>query len=120
MKKRTMSYVMSGALSIGILGSAPSMTAAGPATTNAEVTSYKYRDGQQIKPIRDFSDVIREQAQTFGINVEDKDIETLAKEVREEKIKQQAAALGIDTSNKDVQTLKSEVRIAQLSLHEKR
>lgn len=120
MKKKTMSYVMSGALSIGILGSSPSMTAAGPATTNTEMTSYKYRDGQQIKPIRDFSDVIREQAQSFGINIKDKDIETLAKEVREEKLKQQAAALGINTWNKDLQTLKSEVRKAQLSLNENR
>ncbi|GLY09414.1 hypothetical protein [Bacillus badius] len=120
MKKKTMSYVMSGALSIGILGSAPSMTAAGPATTKAEMTSYKYKEGQQIKPIKDFSDVMREQAEALGIHSENKDIETLAKEVREAKVQQQAAAFGIDTANKDFHTLKQEIRKAQQSLNEKR
>ncbi|KMY55338.1 hypothetical protein AC623_16495 [Bacillus sp. FJAT-27231] len=120
MKKKTMSYVMSGALSISILGSTPSLTAAGPATTKAEAASYKYRDGQQIKGIRDFSDVIREQAASFGIDPANKDIETLAREVREAKVQQQAASFGINTSNKDFQTLKQEIRNAQQSLNAKR
>ncbi|HEY9577528.1 MAG TPA: hypothetical protein VIR64_07640 [Pseudobacillus sp.] len=120
MKKKTMSYVMSGALSISILGSTPSMTAAGPATTKAETASYKCREGQPMKGIRDFSDVIRQQAESFGIDPADKDIETLAKEVREAKAKQQAAAFGISTRNKDFRTLKQEIREAQQSLNAER
>lgn len=117
MKKKTMSYVMSGALSISILGSAPSVTAAGPATTKAQTSSYKYREGQQLKPIRDFSALIRKQAEEYGIDPANKDTETLAKEVREEKVKQQAAAFGISTWNKDFNTLKQEIRQAQLALN---
>ncbi|KAB7707204.1 hypothetical protein F9802_09360 [Bacillus aerolatus] len=118
MKKKTMSYVMSSALSLSILGSSPSMTAAGPTTTKAEMASYKYREGQQMKRIRDFSDVIREQAEVFGIDSDGKDVETMAKEVREAKLKHQAASFGISTFNKDVQTIKREIRAAQL--HAKR
>ncbi|MFK2825395.1 hypothetical protein QYG89_06795 [Bacillus sp. B190/17] len=116
MKKKTMSYVMSGALSIGILGSAPSMTAASPAATKAEISSYKYRDGQQLKRIRDFSDIILEQAESFAIDPKNKDLETLAKEVREAKVKQQAAAFGISPLNKDIDTIKHEIRQIQRSM----
>ncbi|WP_203362864.1 hypothetical protein [Bacillus sp. REN10] len=116
MKKKTMSYVMSGALSISILGSAHSIVAAeGPATsvTKTEASSLKYKEGLQIKKIRDFSEIIREQAEELGIDHNGKDFETVAKEVRETKMKQQAEAYGISHDHKDYQTLTKEVRQAQ-------
>ncbi|WP_338751302.1 hypothetical protein [Bacillus sp. FJAT-52991] len=116
MKKKTMSYVMSGALSISILGSAHTVAAAeGPATTvtKTEASSLKYKEGLQIKKIRDFSEIIREQAEEFRIEHNGKDFETVAKEVREAKLKKQAEEYGISHKNKDYQTLMKEVRQAQ-------
>ncbi|MGM7634389.1 hypothetical protein [Bacillus sp. Hm123] len=116
MKKKTMSYVMSGALSISILGSAHTIVAAeGPATsvTKTEASSLKYKEGLQIKPIRDFSDIVYEQAEQFGIDTKGKNFEAVAKEVREAKMKQQAEAYGISHTDKDYQTLTQEVRQAQ-------
>ncbi|OZI10710.1 hypothetical protein CEW92_15475 [Bacillaceae bacterium SAS-127] len=116
MKRKTMSYVMSGALSISILGSAHTIVAAeGPATsvTKTEASSLKYKEGLQIKKIRDFSDIVYEQAEQFGIDTNGKDFEAVAKEVREAKMKQQAETYGISHKDKDYQTLTQEVRQAQ-------
>ncbi|WP_100332249.1 hypothetical protein [Bacillus xiapuensis] len=122
MKKRTMSYVMSGALSISILGSAHTYVAAeGPAaeSTKTEASSMKYKERLQIKKIRDFSDIIGEQAKALGISQQGKDFETVAKEVRETKMKLRAQTYGINTANKDFRLLAEEVRQAEQQIQTK-
>ncbi len=119
MKKKTMSYVMSGALSISILSLSPSISAASPVVSKSQTASYKYGENNQIKPIRSFSDIILEQAEDFGIDPEGKDFETLAGEVRQAKLIRQADHLGIVTSGKDLETLRDDIRNAQRASKEK-
>lgn len=109
MKKKTMSYVMTGALSITILSGVPSSPAqaASPQLIKEQVAPSVTRTG-----MKNFADVIAEQASTLGINIKGDNLEIAAKKVRLAKLQNQAAALNIQTDGKDEKTIRLEVKKA--------
>lgn len=109
MKKKTMSYVMTGALSITILSGVPSSPAqaASPQLIKEQVAPSVTRTGT-----KNFADVIEEQALALGINIEGDDLEKAAKKVRLAKLHNQAEALKIETDGKDEKTIRLEVKKA--------
>lgn len=107
MKKKTMSYVMTSALSITILSgvhSSPAQAASPPLIKEQAAPSVA-RTGT-----KNFADVLADQAAALGIHIEGDDLETAAKKVRLAKLQNQAAALGIKTDGKDEKTLRLEVK----------
>ncbi|OLN23909.1 hypothetical protein BTO30_00305 [Domibacillus antri] len=109
MKKKTMSYVMTGALSITILSGVHSSPAqaASPQMIKEQAAPSVTRAGT-----KNFADVIADQAAALGLNIEGDDLETAAKKVRLAKLHQQAAALNIKTDGKDENTIRLEVKKA--------
>jgi hypothetical protein len=109
MKKKTMSYVMTGALSITILSGVSSSPAqaAFPQLIKEQAAPSVTRTGT-----KNFADVIAEQAAALGINIEGDDLETSSKKVRQAKLQNQAAALNIEKEGKDEKTLRLEVKKA--------
>lgn len=111
MKKKTMSYVMSGALSITILSAVSSSPAFGasPQLAREQAALSVTRTGTGTK---NFTDVLAEQAAALGLSIDGDDIETAAKKVRLAKLSNQAAALGIDPTDKKEKVLRLEVKKA--------
>ncbi|MCI2252891.1 hypothetical protein L2D08_00770 [Domibacillus sp. PGB-M46] len=109
MKKKTMSYVMTGALSITILSGVSSSPAqaASPQLIKEQTTSSVARTGT-----RNFADIIADQAMALGVYNEHDDLETVAKKVRLAKLQRQAEALHLDTAGKDEKTLRLQVKKA--------
>ncbi|OKL36239.1 hypothetical protein [Domibacillus mangrovi] len=109
MKKKTMSYVMTGALSITILSGVPSSPAqaASPHLIKEQAAPTVIRTGT-----KNFADVIEEQALALGINIKGDDLEIAAKKVRLAKLHNQAAALNIETDGKKEKTIRLEVKKA--------
>ncbi|MCP3761072.1 hypothetical protein NLX67_01515 [Domibacillus sp. A3M-37] len=107
MKKKTMSYVMTGALSITILSGVSSSPAqaASPQLIKEQAAPSVTRTGT-----KNFADVIADQAAALGIHIEGDDLETAAKKVRLAKLQHQAAALGIKTDGKEEKALRLEVK----------
>ena len=107
MKKKTMSYVMTGALSITILSGVPSSPAqaASPLLIKEQAAPSVTRTGT-----KNFADVITDQAEALGIHIKGDDLETAAKKVRLAKLRKQADALGIHTEGKEEKTLRLEVK----------
>ncbi|WP_046174320.1 hypothetical protein [Domibacillus indicus] len=107
MKKKTMSYVMTGALSITILSGVSSspVQAASPQLIKEQAALPVTRSGT-----KNFADVIAEQAAALGIHIEGDDLETAARKVRLAKLQNQAAALGIETAGKEEKALRLEVK----------
>ncbi|OMP68208.1 hypothetical protein [Domibacillus epiphyticus] len=109
MKKKTMSYVMTGALSITIFSGVHSSPAhaASPQLIKEQTASSVTRTGT-----KNFSDVIAKQAAALGINIDGDDLETAAKKVRVTKLHNQARSLNIETKDKDEKLLRHEVKHA--------
>lgn len=113
MKKKTMSYVMTGALSFTIWNGAASSPAqaASPQMIKVQTAPSVARAGT-----RDFADVMAEQAVALGVYNEADDLETTAQKVRQAKLERQAEALGIDTVGKTEKVLRIEVKKAHEAL----
>jgi hypothetical protein len=113
MKKKTMSYVMTGALSFTIwngVASSPAQ-AASPQLIKVQTAPSVTRAGT-----RDFADVMAEQAAALGVYNEADDLETTAQKVRTAKLERQVEALGIDTAGKTEKVLRMEVKKAHEAL----
>ncbi|WP_050179981.1 hypothetical protein [Domibacillus robiginosus] len=107
MKKKTMSYVMTGALSFTILSSVPSSPAqaASPQLTKIQTAPSVARAGT-----KKFTDVIAAQAAEYGLHIEGDDLETAAKKVRMAKLQSLAEKLNINTDGKTEKALRLEVK----------
>ncbi len=109
MKKKTMSYMMTGALSITILS--------GVSSSPAEAASPQFIREQATASIsrtktKNFADVVAEQAAALGVSINGDSLETAARKVRLAKLNKQAAALGIETADQDEKTLRLYVKKA--------
>lgn len=106
MKKKTMSYVMTGALSISILSSVPTspVQAQAPQLLKESAAQMTARTGA-----RSFSDVLKEQAAALGVDIEGDDLETAAAKVRQAKLFKQALILNIDPNGKTDRALRKEI-----------
>lgn len=109
MKKKTMSYVMTGALSITILSGVPSSPAqaASPQLIKEQAAPAVTRSGT-----KSFAEVIADQAAALGIHIEGDDLETAAKKVRLAKLQKQADYYGIETDNKEEKALRLQIKRA--------
>jgi hypothetical protein len=122
MKKKTLTYVLTGALAVGILGAIPAFAAeddTAQTTETASATTEKetafgghHRGGHGKFGLSE--EQLKERAQELGIDTADKDTRELAKEVMEAELAKKAKELGIDTEGKDQRAIMEEIHKVQL------
>lgn len=96
MKRKMVTYVLTGALAMGIIGASPALAEKGPGEGHPH-----------HKMNRDF---LEKRAEELGIEAEGKETEQLAKEVHEAKIIEKAKEMGIETEGKEVEEVAKELR----------
>jgi inhibitor of KinA sporulation pathway (predicted exonuclease) len=123
MKKKTLTYVLTGALSVGILGAIPAFAAEEDSakTNDSAVVSGKsepefggHRGGGHGK-FHLNEEQVKEKAEELGIDSTDKDSRELAKEIMDAELEKRAKDLGIETEGKDHRALMDEIRQAELN-----
>jgi hypothetical protein len=121
-KKRTLTYVLTGVLSVGILGALPAFAAeedTADSNDSAAVEKqtdqvFGHRGGGHVKFQLD-EEQLKEKAEELGIDSSDKDSRELAKEIMEAELEKRAKELGIETEGKDHRTVMEEIRGAELA-----
>jgi hypothetical protein len=121
-KKRTLTYVLTGALTVGILGAIPAFAAEEDAgkTNDSAVASEKsepvfggHHAGHGKLHLNE--EQVKEKAKELGIDTTDKDARELAKEIMGAELEKRAKSLGIDTEGKDHRALMEEIRQVELN-----
>jgi hypothetical protein len=122
-KKRILTYVLTGALSVGILGALPAIAAEEEAANTSvsavveketESAFGGHRGGGPGKFHLD-EEQLKEKAEELGIDSTDKDSRELAKEIRDAELEKRAKELGVETEGKDHRTVMEEIHGAELS-----
>jgi hypothetical protein len=121
MNKKTLTYVLTGALSIGILGAIPAFAAEEDTakTNESAVVSGKsefggHRGGGHGK-FHLNEEQLKEKAEELGIDSTDKDTRELAKEIMGAELEKRAKEWGIETEGKDHRAVMEEIRQAELN-----
>lgn len=122
-KKKPLTYVLTGTLTVGILGAIPAFAAEeDTGTTNDSTVADKQTDPEFGRSDRGHGgkfrldeDQLKEKAEDLGIESTDKDSRELAKEIMNAEFDKRAKELGIDTEGKDHRTVMEEIRGAELS-----
>ena len=119
-KKRKVSYVLTGVLAVGILGSLPAFAAeedsAAKTNDQAAVGVHEFgRHGGGHGKFHMDEEQLKAKAEELGIDTADKDTRELAKEIMDAELEKRAKALGIDTEGKDHRTVMEEIRQAELN-----
>jgi hydroxylamine reductase (hybrid-cluster protein) len=115
-RKRTLTYVLTGALSFGILGTLPAFAAeeeAGKTNDSAVVSkeTVRHRGGGHVK-FHMNEGQLKEKAEELGIDSTNKDSRELAKEIMDAELEKRAKELGIETEGKNQEELAQEIRKA--------
>jgi hypothetical protein len=118
-RKRTLTYVLTGALSFGILGALPAFAAeeeAGKTNDSAVVSkeTVRHRGGGHVK-FHLNEGQLKEKAEELGIDSTNKDSRELAKEIMDAELEKRAKELGIETEGKDHRTVMEEIRQVELN-----
>ncbi|MGD6958306.1 hypothetical protein ACQCWA_11965 [Rossellomorea aquimaris] len=121
MNKKTLTYVLTGALSVGIIGAIPALAAEEDTakTNESAVVSGKsefggHRGGGHGK-FHQNEEQLKEKAEELGIDSTDKDTRELAKEIMGAELEKRAKEWGIETEGKDHRAVMEEIRQAELN-----
>lgn len=124
MKKKPFTYVLTGALAIGILGAIPAFAAEDDAAQSTETAAAvtgkaaAFGDhrggGHGHGKFHINEDQLKEKAEEHGIDTTDKDTRELAKEIMEIELKAKAKELGIETEGKENRAIMKEIHQVQL------
>ncbi|MCA1060384.1 hypothetical protein LCL96_15715 [Rossellomorea aquimaris] len=119
-KKRKLTYVLTGALAVGILGSLPAFAAdedtAGKTNDSAVVGNHEFgRHGGGPGKFHLNEEQLKTKAEELGIDSADMDRRELAKAIMDAELEKKAKELGIDTEGKDHRTVMDEIRQAELN-----
>ncbi len=118
--KRKWTYVVTGALTVGILGSLPAFAAeedtAGKTSDSAVVGAHEFsKQGGVHGKFRLNEEQVKKKAEELGIDSTDKDTRELAKEIMDAELEKKAKTLGLDTEGKDDHAIMEEIRQAELN-----
>ncbi|RIW33319.1 hypothetical protein D3H55_11725 [Bacillus salacetis] len=121
MKKKRLTYVLTGALAVGILGAIPAFAAEDDAAqsteSNASIekdTAFGGKHGGGRGKFGFDEEQLKEKAEELGIDTTEKNSRELAKEVMEAQLEKKAKELGIETEGKDHHALMQEIRKVQI------
>ncbi|MEL3971699.1 hypothetical protein AAEO50_05335 [Rossellomorea oryzaecorticis] len=122
-KKRTLAYVLTGALSVGIFGAIPAFAAEKDiAKTNDSAVVENETDpafgghrGGGHGKFHLNEEQLQEKAEELGIDSTDKDSRELAKEIMDAELQKRAKELGIETEGKDHRAVMEEIRGVELT-----
>ncbi|XXM73075.1 hypothetical protein ACQ0QQ_04025 [Lysinibacillus sphaericus] len=121
--KKPLTYVLTGALTVGIIGAIPAFAAEEDTGTTNDSTvedkpmdpEFGHRGGGHGGKFHLNENELKEKAEEMGIDGTDKDSRELEREIMDAELEKRAKELGIDTEGKDHRALLEEIRGAELS-----
>ncbi|MGM0846192.1 MAG: hypothetical protein ACQEUT_14545 [Bacillota bacterium] len=107
-KKKTLTYVMTGALTVGILGAIPAFAAEEEKALSSQETVFGHGKGHGKFQFNE--NQLKEKASELGIDTEGKNHHAIMEEIHRVRIEAKAKELGISSEGKDGDQLAQEVR----------